>query len=97
MDSLEFKQLLKNAKIIHNSLSSKDDIIKEEEITRRFAFHSVVSKKDILKNHRLSLKNLTTKRPGTGDFPASEIRKLFGKIAKKKKKKNRLIKKDDIK
>ena len=55
MDSLEFKQLLENSKIIHSSLSSKDDIIKEE-ITRRFAFHSVVSKKDILKNHRLSLK-----------------------------------------
>ena len=40
--------------------------------------------------------NLTTKRPGTGDFPASEIYTLYGKISKKNIRKNRLIKKNDI-
>lgn len=97
MDGLELKQLLESTKIIHSSLNFKDDIIKEENITRRFAFHSVVSKIDIQKNQKLNLKNITTKRPGTGDFPASKIKSLLGKVAKKNIKKNRLLKKNDIK
>ena len=45
---------------------------------------------------KLNRKNLTTKRPGTGDFPASKIYTLYGKISKKNIRKNRLIKKNDI-
>ena len=97
MDSKEFKMLLKNSNIIHSSLSSNKDILIQEEVTRRFAFHSVVSKENILKNQKLTKKNLTTKRPGIGDFPANKIYSLFGKTAKRNIKKNRLIKKNDIK
>ena len=97
MDKDEFKQLIHSSKIINDSLSSDKDIIPQENITRRFAFHSVVSKKEINKNEILSRKNLTTKRPGTGDFPAYKIKSLYGIKAKRKIKKNRLIKKNDIK
>ena len=48
MDSKEFKMLLKNSNIIHSSLSSNKDIL-IQEVTRSFAFHSVVSKENILK------------------------------------------------
>ncbi len=97
MDIEEFKQLIKSSKIIHESLSSDKDIISQENVTRRFAFHSVVSKKDINKDEILSKKNLTTKRPGTGDFPAYKIKTLYGTKAKRKIKQNRLLKKNDIK
>ena len=97
MDKDEFKLILENSKMIYSSLNSNNDIIIEENVTRRFAFHSVVSKENIPKNHMLNKKNLTTKRPGTGDYPASKIQTLYGKIAKKNIKKNRLIKKNDIK
>ena len=96
MDTQELKELITSSKQIHASLISNEDIIKEENITRRFAFHSVVSSENILKGHKLNRKNLTTKRPGTGDFPAFKINTLYGKISKKNIKKNRLIKKNEI-
>jgi len=96
MDKKELKELITFSKQIYASLDSKKDIIKEENVTRRFAFHSVVSNENILKGQKLNKKNLTTKRPGTGDFPASQIYKLYGKISKKNIQKNRLIKKNDI-
>jgi sialic acid synthase SpsE len=82
---------------IHEAFSSNKEVIPEEDKTRRFAFHSVVSKKDINKNEVLNWKNLTTKRPGTGDFPSYKIYSLIGRRAKKYIKKNHLIKKEYIK
>ena len=52
---------------------------------------------DINKNEVLSWKNLTTKRPGTGDFLSHKIYSLIGRKAKKYIKKNHLIKKKYIK
>ena len=97
MDKKELTELIQQSKQIHDSLSSTKNIINEENITRKFAFHSVVSKKDIFKGEKFSELNLTTKRPGTGDYFASQIYSIFGKIAKKNIKKNRLIKKRDVK
>ena len=93
----ELKELIDHSKKIHHALSSIDDEIPQENVTRRFAFHSVVSKLFIKKNEKLNKNNLTTKRPGTGDFPANEIKNLYGKIAKNNIKKNTLIKKKSIK
>jgi len=96
MDKNELKDLIKSSRRIFESFSSDKEKIKEEDVTRRFAFHSVVSKKNINKNEKLSLKNLTTKRPGTGDFSAYKINKLFGKRAKIFIKENILIRKSHI-
>ena len=96
MDSSELKELLDVSKKIHASLNSTKDIIEEENVTRKFAFHSVVSNSNISKGEKFSKKNLTTKRPGTGYFPASKIYSLYGKISKRNIKKNRLIGKNDI-
>ena len=96
MDEQELKELLFASKNVHDSLSSRKDVIKEENITRRFAFHSVVSNSDIIKGQKFSKKNLTTKRPGTGFFPASKINTLYGKKSKTNIKKNRLIRKNDV-
>jgi N-acetylneuraminate synthase len=97
MNQPELKELIDHSKKIHHALSSIDDEIPQENVTRRFAFHSVVSKLFIKKNEKLNKNNLTTKRPGTGDFPANEIKNLYGKIAKNNIKKNTLIKKKSIK
>ena len=96
MDQTELKNLIISSKRIHASFGSTVDILKEENVTRRFAFHSVVSKKEIKKNEKLSKHNLTTKRPGFGDYPASRIKNLFGKKAKNLIVNNTLIKKKDI-
>jgi N-acetylneuraminate synthase len=97
MDKKELKDLLAASIKIHEAFRSNKEIISEEDKSRRFAFHSVVSKKDINKNEVLSWKNLTTKRPGTGDFPSYKIYSLIGRKTKKYIKKNHLIKKEYIK
>ena len=97
MDKIELKNLLAASIKIHEAFCSNKEIIPEEDKTRKFAFHSVVSKKDINKNEVLSWKNLTTKRPGIGDFPSYKIYSLIGRKTKKYIKKNHLIMKKYIK
>ena len=97
MDKNELKSLIISSKRIFQAYSSNKEKIKQEDVTRRFAFHSVVSNKNIKKNEKLSQMNLTTKRPGTGDFPAHTINRLFGKRAKTFIRENILIKKVHIK
>ena len=54
MDSSELKELLNVSK---NSCSnSTKDIIEEENVTRKFAFHSVVSNSNISKGEKFSKK-----------------------------------------
>ena len=65
--------------------------------SRKFALHSVVSKMKIKKGEKLNYKNLTVKRPGTGDYNSNQIYGLIGKIAKKEIKQNTQIKKTHVK
>ncbi len=96
MDPLELSALKKCSEIIFLSNGSKKKITITEKKTSNFAFSSVVSIKNILKNEKLSNKNVWIKRPGTGDFPAKDYKKLLGKKAKKFIFKNKFIKKKDV-
>ena len=96
MDYNEAKNLLQSANHIYEAFSSNSKVLNQEEVTRRFAFHSVVSKQNITKGEKFTFKNLTTKRPGTGYWPAFKIYKLLGKKSKRSIKKDALIKKKDV-
>ena len=96
MNANDLEELMKFSNIYYESLHSKKEIIKEEDVTRRFAFHSVVTKKDIKKGTFLSDKNLTVKRPGTGSFPANKLSTLFGKKARRDLNANILIGSKDV-
>ena len=96
MDHKELKDLINFTNKVYLAFQKKDEILVEENVTRNFAFHSVVSKKNITKGEKFSLKNLTVKRPGIGFFPANKLKILIGKRAKKNIQKNRLIKKTDV-
>ena len=89
--------LIKGTKKIFEQSSGLKTKLREEEITRKFAYASVVSTKDILKNEKLSYKNLWVKRPGTGNFLAKDFYKLLNKKSKREIKKDHQIKKGDIK
>ena len=93
MNGYDHKKILQARNEIFDALSSNEEILKEENITRKFAFHSVVAKEHIKKNTILGSKHLTTKRPGVGDFLAYDIKKVFGKKTKKCIKKDEFIKK----
>ena len=81
---------------VGNDTSPVKEEVKEEQVTRNFAFASVVATKNIKKGEKLTYKNIWVKRPGNGDFEAREIAKLIGKIAKKNINNNFQIKKNDI-
>ena len=95
-DENELKELIKGTNIIHLQKGGNKNFLKEEQVTRNFAFASVVAIKNIFKGEILSKKNIWVKRPGTGSFKADKFKKLLGKKARKNIKKNYQIKKNDI-
>ena len=83
IDFKDLKDLINGARIIHESKKGIKKILPKEKAVAKFAFASIVSIKKIEKGEKLSLKNIWVKRPGTGDFKASELKKILGKKAKK--------------
>ncbi len=96
IDEKELKELINGCNILFKQRKGHKNFLKEEQVTRNFAFASVVATKNIKKGEKLTYKNIWVKRPGNGDFEAREIAKLIGKIAKKNINNNFQIKKNDI-
>ncbi|WP_440652086.1 N-acetylneuraminate synthase family protein [Candidatus Pelagibacter sp. HIMB1542] len=96
IDEKELNYFNVNSKKLYTSIFYPKKYLKEEQVTRKFAYHSVVAKIDIKKDEILSLKNLCYKRPGTGDFHANKIFDLIGKRSKKNIKANTQIKKNYV-
>lgn len=95
-----FKELVDGIRKIEQSLGSKKQISKEEQVVRGWAFHSVVAGVDIKKGEKLTLENLVPKRPGSG-IPAKFLdkkysAKLLGKKAKRDLPKNTILKWGDV-
>ena len=79
VDEIGLKELIKGCNIISKQRFGDKNLLKEEQVTRNFAYASVVSRRKIEINEILSLKNITVRRPGTGDFGAAEFKNLLGK------------------
>ena len=56
MDDKELKDLIDFTHKVHLSFQKKEEILKEENVTRNFAFHSVVSLKILKKEKNLTMK-----------------------------------------
>ena len=95
-DEKEMKILVKTSEIISKMCNGKRKFLSEENITRNFAFHSLVAKENILRGALLSKKNLTFKRPGNGDFLCNDLKKVLNKKVKNYIKANTQIKKTDL-
>ena len=96
VDEIGLKELIKGCNIISKQRFGDKNLLKEEQVTRNFAYSSVVSRQKIEINEILSLKNITVRRPGTGDFGAAEFKNLLGKKVRSIIKKNTQIKKRDL-
>jgi N-acetylneuraminate synthase len=96
MDPNELKQLIKGSKEIFLARGGKKNPLKEEKITMKFAFASVVSIKKIKKGERLNKKNIWVKRPGTGYFTAKNYFNLLGKKVRRDIEVGEQLKKKDI-
>lgn len=85
--SIDYKELKSFLTFLNNyNLNFKKPIkklFKEEMVTAKFAYSSVVTIKKIFKGDKLSRKNVWVKRPGTGDYLANSFSKLLGRTVKK--------------
>lgn len=82
--SMDEQDLIKfNKKMLRKKIISGDQIknIKLEQKSIKFARRSIFARKDILKNEKLTEKNLITLRPGNG-VKANKWDELIGKRAK---------------
>ena len=91
-----FKTMVNAIKIIHKASNSKKFLLKAEKTTQKWARHSVVTRVDLKKGHKLKIKDLTVKRPGTG-IPAKYFKNLTSYKVNKNIKKNAMVNWSDIK
>ena len=97
--SLEYSELLelvKGCNAIKLALGNSKRILKKELPILNFARESIVTKEKISKGEKFTEKNLTTKRPNTGEIPAKEFYKIIGKKSKGDIEKNKQLKVRDI-
>ncbi len=82
MDPKATKELVEGSKVLKLERGgNKKDLLTEEQVTRDFAYATVVSIKDIRKGDKLSKENIWVKRPGTGPIKAEFLNELIGKRA----------------
>ena len=96
MDPKALSDLIEGANAIYAALGGEKDAIDAEAPTIAFAFASVVAIKDIFEGERLTKDNVWVKRPGGGDFTASDYEGLLGKVASCNIVSGFQIKKEDI-
>ena len=96
MDKKELQELIKFSKDYLVTKFQKKNSTDLEKVTKRFAFHSVVTKENIKRGDKFTYNNLTTKRPGIGDFHANKIFYLIGKKSKTNIIKNILLRKKHV-
>jgi len=83
LEPLELLELVKGCKAVKLALGKTKKILKKELPVLRFARESVVTKTNIKKHETFTEKNLTTKRPNTGQIPAKDFYKIIGKKSRK--------------
>jgi sialic acid synthase SpsE len=81
MDERHLEELLYAAEQIPHMLGGDKTPIPEEDVTRRFAYASVVTIADIKAGEEFTYDNIWVKRPGTGEILAENFEKLLGKRA----------------
>jgi N-acetylneuraminate synthase len=81
MDSDELKALIKGSAEISLMRGGTKSQLAEEQITRDFAYATVVTIAPVCKGEIFSRKNIWVKRPGTGEIRAEDYDKLLGHAA----------------
>ena len=82
MDPQKCKKILEAIDIFYLQRGGTKNRIEEEEVTRKFAFSTVVSIKHLKKGDILTKDNIWVKRPGSGGIAAQDYQKIIGKKVK---------------
>lgn len=81
MDEADLADLIIGSQEVFLCRGGSKDLLEEEEVTRNFAFSTVVAIKDIQPGETLNEKNIWVKRPGTGEIFAKDYTELLGRKA----------------
>ena len=82
MDPEELNELIISSKILKMERGgNKKSLLLEEQVTRDFAFATVVTIKNILEGELFSKENIWVKRPGIGKISAADFNAVIGKRA----------------
>jgi N-acetylneuraminate synthase len=82
MDSGALRELIAGTKILKLERGGdKQNLLPEEQVTREFAFATVVAIRPIREGELFSEKNLWVKRPGVGQIAAEHYENLLGKYS----------------
>jgi N-acetylneuraminate synthase len=84
MDPSALSGLIEGARIIWSARGGEKTSVAAEASTIAFAFASVVAIKDIERGTFLTEENIWVKRPGGGDFNASDYESLLGRMTSEK-------------
>ncbi|MDD3288246.1 MAG: N-acetylneuraminate synthase family protein [Alphaproteobacteria bacterium] len=96
MDPKAMKELIEGSKIIFEARGDVKEPVEAEAPTIAFAFASVVAIKDLKPGDILSEENMWVRRPGGGDFTASDYDSLIGRKVISPVSKDARIEKTDI-
>ncbi len=94
MDPNNLKDLIHGSKILFKARGNLKQATNDELLTLNFANASVVAIKDIAEGEILNRENIWVKRPGNGDFLASDYENLIGKKVNRNIKNGEQIMKD---
>jgi len=92
----ELKDLIHGSCAIHEAMTDKKGILKEEKPIIDFAYACVVTIAPIKKNEKFTKNNKWVKRPGTGEIKAEEYKKILNKKSSCNLKKDLQLKRSDI-
>jgi N-acetylneuraminate synthase len=84
MDPKALSELIKGSNLMQIERGgSKTTLLEEEQVTRDFAYATVVTISDIKKGEQLTKDNIWVKRPGTGEILAEHYDDFLGRVAAK--------------
>ena len=96
MDPNELKYIIEKSRDISAARERKKFVAETEKEVYKFARSSIVADVDITKGTLLTKENIWARRPGNGEIPGYEYKKVIGRKAKNEIKRNQQIKWTDI-
>lgn len=79
MDPQACRELIAGSRILALERGGSKSQLPEEQVTRDFAFATVVAIRDIAAGEALTMENIWVKRPGTGEIKAEHFQSLLGR------------------
>lgn len=81
MDTTACRELIEGSRILALERGGTKALLPEEQVTRDFAFATVVAIRDIAAGEALSSDNIWVKRPGTGEIKAEDYDRILGRLS----------------